>query len=269
MTSASTCSSFGTSVNPKPNSNVTPSPTRQPLPHIADPNAPPGNQAFMEAVASLSFAADILFNAAKAMSSAVESLMLASSRSDCANFFIPATQPSSPESRTKDWLARNYTLNPRNELTADPPVSPLLFQSGEVVTAQQKNANEANNNNSPRVSPHTPQHGSKASTDGQSDVSRLDLAEQSPAQPLVTPEKPPVRGDVASPLTPKVSATGVQEISDRDLLDPAEMLPQSPASSASRSSTTSSSGGHITLPEELVAETSDLLIQPDASNLNA
>ncbi|KAG9121127.1 hypothetical protein FRC07_003047 [Ceratobasidium sp. 392] len=242
MTSASTYSSFRTSVDPNTNANATPSPMRQPLPHLADPNAQLDSQAFMEAVASLSFAADILSNAAKAISSAVESLMLASSRSNRGKVFMPTAQPFSPESRTKDWLARDYTLNPRNELTVDPTVPSLLFQSNEVIAAQQTNADEANTNDFPHVSPHTPQRDSESSADGQSDVSRLDLTEQAPVQMLATAEKSPVINEVASPLTPKVSDNDVREILCR-------------------------SGS--TIPEELVAETSDRSIQPGANNPNA
>ncbi|KAG8714351.1 hypothetical protein FRC08_012053 [Ceratobasidium sp. 394] len=262
MSSAGTSSSFGISLDQNSNSNATPSPTEPlPLPHPANLNAPLKNQAFMEAVASLSHAADILSNAAKAISSAVESLMLAGAHSDCANFFMQTGRPCSPESRTKDWLARNYSLNPPQVPNTKLPSSSLLFENA-VVAAQQGGVGEANANGLRHASPRAHESDPESSLDGRGDISQLDLTERGPALLLNrNRESPSV--DEATPLPTGNTPHKGDQLSDHESIESDSVVnsPQSQASSLD------SSGGHITEPE---AQAIKLPIQlnPNANNLN-
>ncbi|KAG8710810.1 hypothetical protein FRC08_016692 [Ceratobasidium sp. 394] len=263
MSSAGTSSSFGISLDHNSNSNATPSPTEPlPLPHLANLNAPPNNQAFAEAVASLSHAADILSNAAKAISSAVESLMLAGAHSDCADFFMQTGRPCSPENRTKDWLTRNYSLNPSQVPNTKLPSSSLLFENA-VVAAQQGGVGDANANGLRHASPRAHESDPKSSSlDDRSDISQLDLTERDPAL-LLNQNREPPSVDQATPLAPGNAPQKGDQPSDHESIqsDPIVHSPQSQASSLD------SSGGHITEPEAQPVKP-PIQLNPNTNNLN-
>ncbi|KAG8731946.1 hypothetical protein FRC10_001323 [Ceratobasidium sp. 414] len=271
MSSGGISSSSGLSLGQNSNSNATPSPTEPlPLPHPTSLDATPNNQAFFEAVASLSYAADILSNAAKAISSAVESLRLAGSHSDCANFYMQTGPPLSPENRTKDWLARSYSLNPAQTPNTELPLPSLLFENGGGIAGMSAvvhgNVNEANAGGLHHESSRTPEDHSETSSDSHSDVSQLDLTERGPAQPL-TRNRESSNVDKATSLSATDIPREGDQLAERESVVPGTVvhLPQSPGSPQSQASSLDSSGGRITEPGAHVVEPR-IQFNPSASN---
>jgi hypothetical protein len=142
MSSSSAFSSPGASTARGLNDDTTPTPPGgQPLPLPAELDASPSRQAFLEAVASLSYASDVLSTAAKAMSSAAKSLALVDAYSDCGNFFMHTDLNPSNENSNQKWLTRDYTLSPAKETkheqpTGSTPVDNGAFQTTQVVSSQ-------------------------------------------------------------------------------------------------------------------------------------
>ncbi|KAG8725167.1 hypothetical protein FRC09_006790 [Ceratobasidium sp. 395] len=209
-----------------------------------DSNIPPSNQSFIEALASLSYAADVLSNASKAISSAVESLMLASSGSDCRNLLMHIGQPLSPRSRTEEWLDRDYSLNSRSKLETENTPASSFAQTNK---AQQDQVIKTNGMpESPRGSSHMPHSQQQTSSDNQSDVSELKLME--PASALFQAgDQAPHRSDQVGVFT---TLSGSQERDSQTNADGVALSPmvdhplQHPSSPLSQRNG-DSSGGHM------------------------
>ncbi|QRW04577.1 hypothetical protein RhiLY_03576 [Ceratobasidium sp. AG-Ba] len=233
MTSSDT-SSFGVSTG----ENTTPLPSSpKPLPPVGDQHASPNNQAFAEAIASLAYASDLLSNASKAMSSAVESFMLAGSHSLCFDFLTHNHGMSSPKNYAQDWLNRNYSLNPIKEPAETPQTSSLLFEAGFEAGSQGKALPEENNaNDHPRGANR--ENDVDQSVENDSDASRLELihpggGSDSPVKEAAVNEEGSVSG---TPVVRPQSPSQVVEFASEQTSDSVESVTSSPKSS----------GGHIT-----------------------
>ncbi|QRV90425.1 bifunctional glutamate/proline--tRNA ligase [Ceratobasidium sp. AG-Ba] len=193
-------------------------------------HTPTNNQAFADAIASLSHAADLLSNASKTLSSAVESLVLASSQPGCLDFLTHASQILSPKEDAHDWLSRDYSLN-NTKLTASEPTSTsLLFETGPGSTAQGNSISSENNkgNHSNQTQSNDQGHAG-VPLDAQSEVSRFEL-EQSRA--------------ITSGKGHKETTPGVADSRSE----------QHSTSALSTNSSPRSSGGHISTEIESVFE---------------